>query len=360
MSERKAAVINVSKGLLDVSLAVLGAIAGAAGNPPAAGVVALVQAALASDILKPLLERKQEEHLELPLPHWWTEEPQFQSWQAVCSSIEGNLPAILKGFEKSLRKETSYPSSDTFKWLFIEQVAQHLSNWEVKKQDCYMVAVYVTPPLLEKTINVLKAAIDTTRQDILAQWLVQITNTLDMIQRATAMTPPSSLAAPGASAAPTVRDLTSQNSQAMVIRLVSKMQDGAYDVYICYEEEDEAEVMKIGEQLKARGILPWFDGVDVRPGAPKRLQQEEQIQKIPAAAVFIGQHAIAREQLLQIYAFIEQYIDHECAVIPVLLADATKKPELPPYLGNFGWVDFRKQVPVPLKQLIWGITGERL
>ena len=62
---------------------------------------------------------------------------------------------------------------------------------------------------------------------------------------------------------------------------------------------------------------------------------------------------------MQIYAFIEQYIDRECPVIPVLLADAPKKPELPPYLAEFGWVDFRKLVPVPLKQLVWGITGER-
>ena len=27
-------------------------------------------------------------------------------------------------------------------------------------------------------------------------------------------------------------------------------------------------------------------------------------------------------------------------------------------LEGFGWVDFRKQRPDPLEQLIWGITGE--
>lgn len=364
MSERKAAIINVSKGLLDVSLATVGAVAGATGNAPVAGGAALVQATLASGALKPLVEKKKEGYLELPVPRWWTGEPQAQSWQAVCSSVEGRLPAILKGVEESLSKETSYPSSDTVKSLFIEQVAQQLSPWEVKQQDRYMVAGYVTPSLLEKTADTLKAAIDTTRGDALAAWLAQVAGTLDTIQRATAIIAPSSLAAPTVSVASTAQPTrpaagTPKDAQALAMHLGSKMQDGAYDVYICYDEEDEVEVMKIGEQLKAYGILPWFDGVDVRPGAPKKLQQEQQIKEILAAAVFIGQHAIARGQLLQIYAFIQQYINRECAVIPVLLADAPKKPELPPFLAEFGWVDFRNLVPDPLKQLIWGITGER-
>lgn len=357
MSERKTATINMSKGLLDVSLATLAAIAGATGNAPVAGLATFMQATLASGFLKPLLEKKREEQLELPVPRWWTMEPQYQSWQAVSSSIESNLSAILKGVEENLGKETTYPSSDTVKRLFIQQVAQYLSPWEVNQQDRQMVAAYVTPLLLERTSNVLKEAIDTARQDGLAQWLAQIASKLDMIQQAVATIAPPSLAA---STAPSAQAVASpQDASITAMRLSSKMQAGVYDVYICYDEGDEAGVMKIGEQLKTCGILPWFDAVDMRPGVPKKLQQEEQIKKVSAAAMFIGQHVIKRGQLLQIYAFIEQYIDRECSVIPVLLPDAPKKPELPPFLAEFGWVDFRKQVPDPLKQLIWGITGER-
>jgi hypothetical protein len=118
MAEEKAAIINISKGLLDVSLATLGAVAGATGNAPVAGATALVQTALGSGVLKPLLEKKPEEHLELSIPPSWTGEPRLQSWQAVCSRIENRLPVILSGVQQRLLEESrlqkvSYLSADT-------------------------------------------------------------------------------------------------------------------------------------------------------------------------------------------------------------------------------------------------------
>src|SRR5260221_7512317 len=100
MPEEETAIINVSKGLFDVSLATLGEIAGATGNAPVAGAVALVQTTLASKMLKPLLEKKQEEHLKFPVPPWWMGEPQVQSWQSVCSHVENRLPVILTGVQQ--------------------------------------------------------------------------------------------------------------------------------------------------------------------------------------------------------------------------------------------------------------------
>jgi hypothetical protein len=141
--------------------------------------------------------------------------------------------------------------------------------------------------------------------------------------------------------------------------LAQKIENGTYDVYICYHEANETEVFKIGEQLKARSVLPWFDIIDVQPGTPERQQQEQQIEKIPAAAVFVGQHAVANWQALQMYSFIEQFVQRGSPVIPVLLADAPQKPRLPVFLANFAWVDFRRLVPDPMGQLIWGITGKR-
>src|SRR5713226_3557761 len=179
MAERKAAIINISKGLLNVSLATLTTIGGATGNPFVAGAAAIPQALASSGILKPLLERKQEEHLELPIPPWWTEEPQSQTWQSVCSHIENRLPEIIKGVDERVGKETSYPSPSTVKQIFIEQVDQQLSPWEVKPQDRQLVAGYVTPPLLEKSATVLKTAIDSTREEALAKWLAKIAETLD-------------------------------------------------------------------------------------------------------------------------------------------------------------------------------------
>src|SRR6266851_5005779 len=183
MSDRKAAIINVSKGLLNVSLATLTVVGSATGNPLIAGAAAIPQAVASSGILKPFLEKKQEEYLELPIPPWWTGEPQSQSWQEVCSTIEYRLPKIIKGVEEHLQRETSYPSSSDIKQIFVEQIVQNLSPWEVKPQDRGLVAGYITPPLLEKSAAVLKAAIDTTREDALAKWMASIANSLDAIQK---------------------------------------------------------------------------------------------------------------------------------------------------------------------------------
>src|SRR5437016_6082972 len=143
MSDRKAATINVSKGLLNVSLAALTVVGGATGNPLIAGAAAIPQAVASSGILKPFLEKKQEEYLELPVPPWWSGEPQSQSWQEACSTIEYRLPEILKGVEERIRKETGYPSSSDIKRIFVEQVIQNLSPWEVKPQDRELVAGYI-------------------------------------------------------------------------------------------------------------------------------------------------------------------------------------------------------------------------
>ncbi len=46
-------------------------------------------------------------------------------------------------------------------------------------------------------------------------------------------------------------------------------------------------------------------------------------------------------------------------MIPVLLPDAPQEPKLPIFLAGLMWVDFRKNQPDPMNQLIWGITGVR-
>ena len=357
MSERKAAIINVSKGLLNVSFTAIAAVGSGTGNPLLAGALAIPAALIASGTLKPLLERKTEEKLELPIPQWWTKEPQAQSWQDICSSIETHLPEIIRGVEEQLSKETGYPSASVIKSIFVGQVAQRLSPWEVI--DRTMVAGYVTPPLLEKSATVLRAAIVSTREDALAKWLTETANTLDTIQKSIPSTFPIT-----STVIVTPLDISSsspvvQDTEAVAALLEQKRQNDAYDIYICYDEADETEVMGIGEKLKIAGILPWLDRLETKPGTVAKQQQEQQIRKIPAAAVFVGQHKIVELQELQMYSFIDEFIERQIPVIPVILTNAPQKLRLPPYLGNFGSVDFRRSVPEPMGQLIWGITGKR-
>jgi len=132
-----------------------------------------------------------------------------------------------------------------------------------------------------------------------------------------------------------------------------------FDVFLCHNSEDKTEVKKIGEQLKERGILPWLDEWELRPGMPWQQLLEQQIAQIKSAAVFVGQSGIGPWQEMELAAFLRKFVNQGCPVIPVLLPDAPKEPELPIFLQGMTWVDFRKEDPNPMEQLIWGITGER-
>ena len=138
-----------------------------------------------------------------------------------------------------------------------------------------------------------------------------------------------------------------------------KLETGDYDVFLCHNSEDKPAVKKIGERLKERGILPWLDEWELRPGLPWQQLLEAQIEQIKSAAVFVGETGIGPWQDMELYAFIREFVRRECPVIPVILADCKGTPDLPIFLEGMTWVDFRKRDPDPMEQLIWGITGER-
>jgi hypothetical protein len=60
----------------------------------------------------------------------------------------------------------------------------------------------------------------------------------------------------------------------------------------------------------------------------------------------------------ELYAFLTQFVERRCRVIPVLLPNV-ERPELPPFLGGLTWVDLGATTPDPYYQLEWGITGRR-
>ena len=76
--------------------------------------------------------------------------------------------------------------------------------------------------------------------------------------------------------------------------------------------------------------------------------------------MLVGKNGIATFQQMLADAFLRQFVERpdEVSLIPVFLADAPQEP-LPIFLDLFGWVDFRKPEPDPMRQLIWGITAER-
>ncbi len=133
------------------------------------------------------------------------------------------------------------------------------------------------------------------------------------------------------------------------------------DVFLCHNSADKPAVKAIGGRLKEAGVKPWLDEWEMRPGLPWQDQLQVQIEEVGAAAVFVGKSGEGPWQKLEHQAFLQQFVDRKCPVIPVILPDYPKdeKPKLPPFLGLFMWVDFRHSDPDPLDQLIWGVTGRK-
>ncbi len=132
-----------------------------------------------------------------------------------------------------------------------------------------------------------------------------------------------------------------------------------FDVFLCHNSEDKPEVKKIGYQLKRHGLRPWLDEWELRPGFPWQRLLEENIEKIEAVAVFVGPSGIGPWQQLELDAYLRQFVNRNCPVIPVILKQTPKLPELPLFLNGMTWVDFRQNELDPLERLIWGITGKR-
>ncbi len=138
------------------------------------------------------------------------------------------------------------------------------------------------------------------------------------------------------------------------------IEQNRFDVFLCYNSQDKAFVKKIGEKLKQEAALrPWLDEWELRPGLPWQAALEKQIENIKSVAVFVGENSIGPWQNMEQAAFIRQFVNRQCPVIPVILPDCLEVPELPLFLEGMTWVDFRKTDPDPIDQLIWGITGIR-
>ncbi len=158
------------------------------------------------------------------------------------------------------------------------------------------------------------------------------------------------------SAQPASERTQQQSVQAMLQR---KIDTQAFDVFLCYNNQDKLAVKRIGEQLKRHGILPWLDEWELQPGQPWQRALEEQIRKIKAAAVFVGPQGIGPWHDSEMYAFIRQVKKRNCRVIPVLLPGIPEEPEFPVFLEEMFRVDFRLQEPDPMQQLLWGIIGKK-
>jgi len=138
--------------------------------------------------------------------------------------------------------------------------------------------------------------------------------------------------------------------------LRGKEEVAEFDVFISYNWEDKAAVRGLAQQLRDRGLRPWLDERELRPGLPWQPMLEDVIAGIPAAAVIVGSR-VGPWQHQEVAAIIRQSVRRPCTVVPVLLPGANPQA-LSVFLEGLTWVDLTATEPDPIDRLVWGITGE--
>jgi Cdc6-like AAA superfamily ATPase len=134
----------------------------------------------------------------------------------------------------------------------------------------------------------------------------------------------------------------------------------SFDVFLSHNSHDKPSVRELGELLKKRGLTVWLDEWELVPGRPWQEALEDVIVTTRSAAVLVGSEGIGPWQTPEMRAALSQFVEKGLPVIPVLLPNAPSRVDLPLFLQNFTWVDFRGGFSSDhIDRLIWGITGNK-
>lgn len=139
----------------------------------------------------------------------------------------------------------------------------------------------------------------------------------------------------------------------------TKRNRNSFDVFLCHNSREKPYVLRIAQELRDRGLLPWVDTWELQPGVPWQPELERQIENINAAAVFIGESGVGPWQEVELDAFLREFVRRRCPVIPVILPGSERLPRLPLFLRGMTWVDLRNGRRESMDRLIWGITGKK-
>jgi hypothetical protein len=146
------------------------------------------------------------------------------------------------------------------------------------------------------------------------------------------------------------------------LSLKSKTQPTArnrFDLFLCHNSKDKPAVRKLNEVLKSGGIRTWLDEEQIKPGDLWQTVLESQISQVAACLVIVGDSGLAPWQDVECRAFISEFVNRGCKVIPVLVGNASAPPELPLFLRQYMWSDLREDDGRQIVRIIAAVGSER-
>ncbi|QKW34824.1 toll/interleukin-1 receptor domain-containing protein [Actinomadura sp. NAK00032] len=141
--------------------------------------------------------------------------------------------------------------------------------------------------------------------------------------------------------------------------LHGKLLRDEFDVFVAHSSADRPAVRELCRELRRRGVQPWLDIHEIRPGTSVQDKIQLAVRKARSALICLGPDGIGPWQETEIRALMEQCVERSMPLIPVMLPGARAVPARFGFLGQFGTVSFDQDITEqePLCRLVWGITG---
>jgi len=96
------------------------------------------------------------------------------------------------------------------------------------------------------------------------------------------------------------------------------LENHQFDVFLCHNSNDKAELQTINKALKEASIKTWLDEDQLPLGIPWQPELEKQISVIRNVAVFVGESEMGPWQNMEVRAFLSEFVNRGCPVIPVI------------------------------------------
>jgi hypothetical protein len=134
-----------------------------------------------------------------------------------------------------------------------------------------------------------------------------------------------------------------------------------FDVFFSHSSVDKPWVRKLVADLVTHyRVSVWLDEEQIRPGAPIVDALEQALDACGSVALVVSPESMASGWVKEEYhraVVLAQHKARPLQLIPLLLRTA----ELPGFLANRSWVDFRDPAGYAnnVRRLVWGITGEK-
>ena len=133
-----------------------------------------------------------------------------------------------------------------------------------------------------------------------------------------------------------------------------------FDAFLSHNSKNKPAVRELKQHLTAARLKVWFDEDELRPGIPWQELLEAGIKASKSVVVVVGDDGLGPWEDEEMQGALRLAVKDKRPVIPVLLPGAPSQPELPMFLGNRTWVDFRNGLtPDGFERLKWGITGRK-